>query len=65
MIVAVASHGHTYMGSIYGHVAIYVGDGQVMDNVGYIRTWSLQKWIDYYSDRMPVRWGWYNNQRLA
>lgn len=65
MIVAVASHGHTYMGSIYGHVAIYIGDGQVMDNVGRIRTWSLQKWIDYYSDRMPVRWGWYNNQRLA
>lgn len=57
MIVAVPSHTHTEAGSIYGHVAIYIGDGQVMDNIGYIRTISLDEWIDYYSTTYTVKWG--------
>lgn len=65
MIVAVSKHGHTYLGGIYGHVAIYVGDGMVMDNVGRIRTMRLSDWLNYYGDLVPVKWGWYDNTRLV
>ncbi len=58
MIVAVSTHPHTQAGSIYGHVGIYIGGGMVMDNVGYIRTISLDDWISYYDDTVPVRFGW-------
>lgn len=57
MIVAVPSHPHTYMGSIYGHVGIYVGDGEVMDNVGYVRTIALDEWLSYYGETQEPRWG--------
>ena len=58
MIVAVSSHSHTSAGRTYGHVGIYVGNGTVMDNVGYIRTIGLDSWISYYSDTVTPRWGW-------
>ncbi len=58
MIVAVSTHPHTTAGSIYGHVGIYIGGGMVMDNIGYIRTISLDDWISYYDDTVPVRFGW-------
>ena len=38
---------------VVGHVGIYVGDidgdgkGDVMDNIGYIRTQSLEEWIQW------------------
>ena len=35
----------TKSAGIYGHVGIYVGDNKVMDNIGYIRTIELDKWI--------------------
>lgn len=41
MIVAVPTHTHTNAGARWGHIAIYVGNGMVMDNIGYIRTTSL------------------------
>ena len=41
MIVAVPTHTHTNAGARWGHIAIYVGNGLVMDNIGYIRTTSL------------------------
>lgn len=65
MVIGVRSHGHTYMGGIYGHICIYIGDGQVMDNVGRIRTSSLDWWQSWYGDRVPVRWGWLGNRTLA
>lgn len=58
MIVAVSTHPHTSAGRIYGHIGIYVGDNQVMDNVGYIRTISIDEWIAYYGATVTPRWGW-------
>lgn len=34
MIVAVPTHTHTNAGARWGHIAIYVGNGMVMDNIG-------------------------------
>lgn len=58
MIVAVSSHPHTSAGIVYGHVGIYMGNGVVMDNVGYIRSISLNEWISYYGATVTPRWGW-------
>ena len=65
MVVAVPSHMHTYMGRIYGHVCIYIGNNQVMDNVGHIRTLDMGYWLDYYSTTYKPKWGWYDNIPLA
>lgn len=59
MVIAVPSHAGTYMGSIYGHVAIYVGGGMVRDNVGWVRMTPVEDWISYYSSTTTPRWGWY------
>jgi sialate O-acetylesterase len=59
MIVAVSSHPHTEMGSIYGHVGIYVGNGSIRDSVyGYVREMRLSEWMAYYGARVQPRWGW-------
>jgi peptidoglycan hydrolase CwlO-like protein len=58
MIVAVSSHSHTSAGRIYGHIGIYIGNGMMMDNIGYIRTISVDNWISYYSTTVTPRWGW-------
>lgn len=65
MIVAVSSHAHTTAGRIYGHIGIYVGNGTIRDNVGYVRTMSLNEWIDYYSTTVTVRWGWIWGKALS
>ena len=65
MVIAVPSHIHTYMGRIYGHVCIYIGNNQVMDNVGHIRTLDMGYWLDYYSTTYKPKWGWYDNIPLA
>ena len=64
MILGVSSHPHTALGKLYGHVAIYIGHGQVMDNVGSVRTMSLDEWIDFYGVNVPVRWGWLGGSPL-
>ena len=64
MVLAVTSHPHTIMGYIYGHIAIYIGDGKVMDNVGGIRTKTLDEWVSHYGASEPVKWGWYDNKAL-
>ena len=38
MIIAVNSSPASAAGRIYGHIGIYVGNGTVMDNVGYVRS---------------------------
>lgn len=61
MMVAVRQHSLTPAGSTYGHVGIYIGNGQLMDNIGYIRTISVQEWIDTYNAAAidcTVKWGW-------
>ena len=59
MIIAVSSHGKTWAGSIWGHVGIYVGNGKLKDNIGYIRTISIFDWMDFYGDRVTPKWGWF------
>lgn len=65
MVIAVPSHTHTHMGSIYGHVCLYIGNNQVMDNVGQIRTLDMAYWLDYYSTSYKPKWGWYDNVPLT
>ena len=64
MIVAVPTHTHTNAGARWGHIAIYVGNGMVMDNIGYIRTTSLAWWLNYYHTTATPQWGWVLNTRL-
>lgn len=59
MVIAVPTHDKSYMGGLYGHVAIYIGNGKVMDNVGRIRTSDLSWWIDYYDGKVTPKFGWY------
>ena len=65
MVIDVPSHTHTYMGGINGHVCLYIGNNQVMDNVGRIRTLDMAYWLDYYSTSYKLKWGWYDNVLLA
>lgn len=58
MIVAVSSHPHTAAGRVYGHVGIYMGNGTVMDNVGFIRSIGIDEWISFYGATVTPRWGW-------
>lgn len=64
MLIAVPSHPHTVAGSIWGHVCLYIGDGQVMENIGYINTRSLDDWLSYYGATYQPKWGWYRNIAL-
>lgn len=61
MAVAVSTHPHTSAGRIYGHIGMYIGGGMMMDNVGFIRTISVDEWCDYYGKTVTPRWGWLNN----
>ena len=74
MIVAVSTHDQTAAGSEHGHIGIYVGDidgdgkGDIMDNIGYIRTEPLEDWINFYGgdhSPEPVKWGWRANVDLT
>lgn len=61
MAVAVSSHPHTSAGRIYGHIGMYIGNGTMMDNIGYIRTISVDEWCSFYGATVTPRWGWLNN----
>ena len=65
MLIAVKTHSHTWAGSIWGHVCIYIGDGKVMDNAGVIRIIDLEAWLYWYGDTVTPKWGWYNNNVLG
>ncbi len=65
MAVAVSSHPHSVMGQIYGHIGMYVGGGMMMDNIGYIRSISVDEWCSYYGATVPARWGWLNGIVLS
>lgn len=47
-------------GCRYGHVGIYVGNGVVMDNIGYVHEWSLTEWVNSGNTHVPqgTGWGW-------
>ena len=63
MIVAVSTHAGSSAGRIYGHIGIYIGN--VMDNVGFVRTISLDSWVSYYSSLVTPRWGWLGGIALS
>ena len=59
MLVAVeSSSSGSRMGKIYGHVGIYIGDGKVMDSVGYKKISTLEEWIETYCKHSPVGFGY-------
>lgn len=61
MAVAIARHNGSSAGATYGHVGIYIGNGKIMDNIGYIRTMSVYDWINYYNAHAlegQVGWGY-------
>jgi hypothetical protein len=37
----------------------------MMDNIGYIRTISVNEWIRFYSTTVTPRWGWLMGIELA
>ena len=65
MIIAIPSHSHNYAGSRWGHVAIYIGDGMVIENIGRVNIQPLQNWINYYGTTYTPQWGWYRNTALC
>ena len=65
MIIAVSSHNLDAAGRIYGHVGVYVGNGTVMDTIGYIRSTSIDSRISTFSGVVPARWGWLGGVVLA
>ena len=68
MIVACHLSGAT--GNQWGHIGIYIGNGQVMHSTGQVYTWDLDKWINTYGPNGPkgggeVKWGWMGGNALA
>ena len=46
-----------YSSSKYGHVGIYIGNGMVAHNIGYIKIEPIEDWIKTYKG---FAWGWEN-----
>ena len=65
MIIAVPSHSNTWAGSIWGHIAIYIGDGKVIENIGRFNVRGLDDWVNYYGTTYTPLWGWYRNIALC
>lgn len=47
-----------YSSSKYGHVGIYIGNGMVAHNIGYIKIEPIEDWIKTYKG---FAWGWENS----
>ncbi len=66
MIIAVeSSSSGTTAGRIYGHVGIYLADGLVHHNVGYIKTDTVASWSATYCKYMSGRCGWIGGIALS
>lgn len=68
MIVACHPSGGT--GSHYGHIGIYIGNGNVRHNGASLRTDTLDAWINLYGPNGPhrggpVKWGWMMGNDLS
>lgn len=50
-----------YSSSQYGHVGIYIGNGKVAHNIGYVKVQSLESWIEQYKG---FCWGWENGNDI-
>lgn len=60
MVVA-SRNTYTYLGSQFGHVGIYLGDGLVASSVGYLEILNINDWIAQYSNMdagSSVAWGY-------
>lgn len=61
MMIAVRTHDLTPAAAQYGHIGIYIGDGMVMENIGTIRTISVDQWIATYEGHITsgdgIKWG--------
>lgn len=51
-----------YGSSVYGHVGIYIGNGKVAHNVGYVKIDTLEDWIKLYDGQC---WGWNGGYNLT
>lgn len=52
-----------YASNPYGHVGIYIGNGQVIHNLsGTVKVQSLESWVE---DFKGFAWGWENNKHLV
>ena len=51
-----------YSSSLYGHVGIYIGNGKVAHNIGYVKIQSLESWVNTYNG---VCWGWNGGNNLT
>lgn len=65
----VCGSGTGYMGSIYGHVGIYIGDGLVANNIGTFSIEPLESWCAWQTATCQghtgwIGWVWPNNQPL-
>lgn len=58
IIVAVPRVHDNGWGETYGHVGIYIGNGQVMHNYRWKETWDLDRWLTKFSYYQPVWCGW-------
>lgn len=65
MIVAVPQVHDNGWGETYGHVGIYIGNGQVMHNYRWKETWDLNRWLTKFSYYQPVWCGWMFNVDLS
>lgn len=61
MLVSAQFGSNSYAGNRWGHVGVYIGDGMVMDCIGYVRTISLTDWAREYGRGWVVcgyPWDW-------
>ena len=54
----VCGSGTGYMGALYGHVGIYLGDGLVANNVGYFSVETLEQWCSWQTATCQGHTGW-------
>lgn len=60
--IQVGASVYGYSGCVYGHVGIYIGNGLVAHNIGYLKIDSLETWVRAYDG---VCWGWNGAQNLT
>lgn len=54
----VCGSGSGYMGSIYGHVGIYIGNGKVANNIGRFSIEDIHSWVSWQTANCRGHVGW-------
>ena len=54
----VCGSGSGYMGSLYGHVGVYLGNGQVANNVGHFSIEDINSWCSWQTATCQGHTGW-------